>query len=688
MKRFLLCLVCQFLCLVVFAQLNGDGYYRIRNLGSQRYIIVTDNKGSINVSSTSADLGAVKMYRGFENVVSDPGSILYVNEVAGLYRFNSQGTDTHEIIGYDLKLKKQTDGSYLAYQEESFVRLYLCDARKENTEDGVLSTKSDATTHRNWQFLPVSAAGNEYFGVTSELSYEGSYYSTLYASFPFTFASSGMTAYYVSAVENGVAVMDELPNGAVPASVPVIIRASSSAPTDNRLHIGANSATKPGDNKLGGVYFHNTSKTHNNLTPYNPETMRVLGLTSTGKLGFVKADMDYLPANKAYLNVPAATPDEVLLMTRPEYDVYMNQTFEVKVSAQAGGKVAGAGTFRRFAQATLTATPDTGHSFSMWSDGTTANPYTFKVTADVAVTAHFTPNTYRLTYMLDGVEYLSRQCTYGEPVEVAASPQKAGYTFSGWSEVPATMPAGDVTVKGSLIPNVYQVTYMVDGQVYKIDSLACDQPFKVEPILTREGYNFDGWKDVPATMPAGDIVLSGTFVVNRDNKFNLIYMVDGQEYKRLSVSFGDAIELLPNPVKEGYTFTGWSEAPATMPLKDIVVAGRFVVNSYTLICMVDGQVYATETLTYGSPIVLPDAPVREGFIFGGWGDVPLTMPACDVTVYAQYVDGIGDVVVTDRRVDVYTLQGVRVKSQVLFDELHHELPAGIYIVNGRKLLVK
>ena len=308
-----------------FAQLNGDGYYRIRNLGSQRYIIVTDNRGSIDISSASADLGAVKLLRNFSNVVSDPGSILYVNEVNGQYRFCSQGTDTHEIIGYDLKLKKTSDGSYLAYQED-FVRMYLCDGETWDVDEGIMSTKSTTTTHRNWEIIPLSSGNDNFFGITPECSDGDKYYYTaFYASFPFTFASSGMVAYYVSQVENGVAVLSEVTDNMVPASMPVIIKTASAEPADNRLNIAANSATKPADNKLGGVYFHNTSKKHNNLTPYNPETMRLLGTTSKGKLGFVKASVEYLPANQAYLNVPAGTPDELELMTRAEYEAYTNQ---------------------------------------------------------------------------------------------------------------------------------------------------------------------------------------------------------------------------------------------------------------------------------------------------------------------------------------------------------------------------
>ncbi len=62
----------------------------------------------------------------------------------------------------------------------------------------------------------------------------------------------------------------------------------------------------------------------------------------------------------------------------------------------------------------------------------------------------FTINTqYSLTYMVDGEEYQSFSIKYGERITPLKEPSKDGYTFSGWSEIPETMPAHDVTVTGS-----------------------------------------------------------------------------------------------------------------------------------------------------------------------------------------------------------------------------------------------
>lgn len=556
------------LCLMVpaLAQLNGDGYYRIRNVPSERYLLVKDNKGSIDVATTSADLGAVKLYKKFENAVSDPGSIIYIKKVGSQYRFQSQGTDTYKIIGYDLQLKKNSDGSYKAFQDTPIGRIYLADMERSSVIDGALGTNDMGTNYRNWYILPVSASGDEYFGINPELEYNGSYYTTFYASFPFAFASSGMKAYYISLVENGKAVYTEVTNGEVPESMPVIIQSSTTGAENNKLNIAANSAKMPTDNKLGGVYFHNTSKSHNNLTAYDPETMRVLGLTASGKLGFVKADIDYLPANKAFLRVPADTPDEVELMSQAEYDAYLaeiNREVEIAVTATQGGAVAGSGTYKVNTQVTLTATPAEGYRFDKWADGTTANPYTFTATENVTLEAIFVLNSYRLTYVIDGLQYSSKFVDYGTAL----------------------------------------------------------------------------------TAPAA-------------------------------------------PVKEGHTFNGWSEIPATMPAKDITITGSYSVNNYTLTYMVDGTVYATETVAYGTALTPKAAPVKEGYIFSGWSEIPTTMPAHDVTVTGQFASGISEVVTEDALVDVYSVLGVRVKTQIPVKYLNTELTRGIYIVNGRKVVIK
>ena len=47
----------------IFAQYTGDGYYRVHNKKTSRYIYVLDNTGSINVQTASADMGAIEHHK-------------------------------------------------------------------------------------------------------------------------------------------------------------------------------------------------------------------------------------------------------------------------------------------------------------------------------------------------------------------------------------------------------------------------------------------------------------------------------------------------------------------------------------------------------------------------------------------------------------------------------------------------
>ena len=70
--------------------------------------------------------------------------------------------------------------------------------------------------------------------------------------------------------------------------------------------------------------------------------------------------------------------------------------------------------------------------------------------------------------------------------------------------------------------------------------------------------------------------------------YKLIYIVDGKKYKSYDIYEGDDITPEPAPTKEGYTFSGWSETPATMPAEDVIVTGTFGVKNYELTYSVDG----------------------------------------------------------------------------------------------------
>ena len=70
------------------------------------------------------------------------------------------------------------------------------------------------------------------------------------------------------------------------------------------------------------------------------------------------------------------------------------QTYVVSVTCDPQqGQVTGGGTYPYGSEVSLTATPNEGYEFEQWSDGTTANPYSFLAEKDVTIEALFVPTT-------------------------------------------------------------------------------------------------------------------------------------------------------------------------------------------------------------------------------------------------------------------------------------------------------
>lgn len=275
-----------------------------------------------------------------------------------------------------------------------------------------------------------------------------------------------------------------------------------------------------------------------------------------------------------------------------------------------------------------TAPTKEGYTFSGWSDLPATMPEN-----NVIVTGSFTINMYKLSYQVDGATYKSYDVEYGASITPETAPSKEGYTFSGWSEIPSTMPANDVTVSGKFAINKYKLTYMVDGAEYKKYDVEYGAAITPEPTPTKDGYSFSGWSEIPQTMPAMDVTITGTF---SRGAYKLTYMVDGEVYKTIGYDFSDAIIPEPAPTKEGYTFSGWSDIPKTMPAEDVTVKGTFTINKYKLTYQVDGATYKSYDVEYGASITPEAAPTKEGYTFSGWSDIPKTMPAKDVTITGTF----------------------------------------------------
>ena len=251
---------------------------------------------------------------------------------------------------------------------------------------------------------------------------------------------------------------------------------------------------------------------------------------------------------------------------------------------------------------------------------------------------------YTITYFVDGEVYKSYKIEEDITVTPESTPTKEGYTFSGWSEIPETMPAHDVTVTGSFTVNKYKLNYKVDGEAYKTYDVEFGATITPEVEPTKEGYTFSGWSIMPETMPAHDVTVTGTF---SKGQFQLTYKVDDQIYKTIYYDYNDDITPEPEPTKEGYTFSGWSEIPETMPAHDVTVTGSFtIVDPVTITAKSYSRKYGEENPNFeytsegatliGTPGITCDATVMSTV-----GEYPIIISKGTVTNYNDhYINGV------------------------------------------------
>ena len=387
-----------------------------------------------------------------------------------------------------------------------------------------------------------------------------------------------------------------------------------------------------------------------------------------------------------------------------EYDAEITSAYSVTASSSDEAKgtveiIGGGDSVAGGSTVTVTATSVAGYEFVNWtSEGievSTENPYQFTVSENIALVANFKAMMYDVRFVLgNGEEDVVESLEFGSVIVAPENPTRTGYTFGGWDPTfteDATVPVDGITYTAIWTINQYTITFDTDGGS-EIAPITQDYDSEVTAPAdpTKTGYTFAGWdKEIPATMPAEDITVKALWSVNQ---YKLTYMVDDTEYKTVDVDYGSVIEVESDPEKEGYTFSGWTGIPETMPDHDVTVTGSFTINSYTLTIYLNGEVYSTEEVEYGTALNIENPEVPEGYVFDGWREtVPETMPAHDVALYGSYskdpLSGVDFTIDGDSVVTVCTLSGTVVYKDRKWSEVVDKLAEGIYIVSGKKVII-
>lgn len=339
MKKILLLALLATQTILSFAQLKDDGYYRVKNYGTGFYVYVQDNYGRINYATTSADMGAILLWEGLDAAISAPASVIYFEKHGSQWDMQSQDTGVKKIIEYYVTIVQDNLSRCQLYATApggAVIYLYDGGGISDFDDYHVLGTDGVAADRR-WIVSPIDNDTENYFGITPKFTVGNKHYAPFYASFPFSFASSGMKAYTVKEVVDGYAIIKPIEGDVVPASTPVIIECSSTNPADNKLNLLRGSYASVADNKLKGVYYCHNFRSVSSTSPnarllFSDSNMRVMSV-SNGKLVFgtdkstlsTRKDNNvkksFINANECYLPVSLTTPSELTILTEEEFEL-------------------------------------------------------------------------------------------------------------------------------------------------------------------------------------------------------------------------------------------------------------------------------------------------------------------------------------------------------------------------------
>ena len=326
--------------------------------------------------------------------------------------------------------------------------------------------------------------------------------------------------------------------------------------------------------------------------------------------------------------------------TMPDNDVtitggYTANTYTVKFNANGGNECEDITVTYDGKYTDLPTTTRTGYTFDGWYDGSTkvTADTDVKITADQTLTARWTANTYTVKFDSDGGSACKEiTVTYDGKYPTLPAPTKEGYTFEGWFDGETQVMSGtavtiteDQTLTARWGINTYTITYQVDGQTVKTESVTYGEDIPAY-TYTKTGYDVSAWNSVvPKKMPARNLTFTATTKVHQHS---LTYMLDGEMKSQAPVNYGTAVAVQADPTKTGYTFSGWKVSGAkpvdgkfTMPDNDVTITGSFSANTYTVTFNANGGEgsMADQSFTYDEKQALAaNGFTRTGWRFTGW----------------------------------------------------------------------
>ena len=310
-------------------------------------------------------------------------------------------------------------------------------------------------------------------------------------------------------------------------------------------------------------------------------------------------------------------------------------------------------------------------SYFMWLDGN-GNSYApgASVPADVTeLTVQWTAPTYTVTLnagdgTINSGDVTSYTYGVGATLPTAGDMTYTGHTFKGWYDN-ENLTGSPVTAIGNTETgnkeywakweaNTYTVTLNAGGGTINNGNVTgytygVGATLPTAGDMTYTGHTFKGWYDNENLTGSPVTAIGNTETGNKEywakweiNQYTVtVKPENGKADITITQDYGTAITAPADPTREGYQFNGWDKAfPTTMPAENLTITAKWKVNSYTITFdTTGGSEIAPITQDYGTAIVAPADPTREGYTFIGWDmEIPTTMPAENITLKARWKD--------------------------------------------------
>ena len=310
-------------------------------------------------------------------------------------------------------------------------------------------------------------------------------------------------------------------------------------------------------------------------------------------------------------------------------------------------------------------------SYFMWLDGN-GNSYApgASVPTDVTeLTVQWTAPTYTVTLnagdgTINSGDVTSYTYGVGATLPTAGDMTYTGHTFKGWYDN-ENLTGSPVTAIGDTETgnkeywakweaNTYTVTLNAGGGTINNGNVTgytygVGATLPTAGDMTYTGHTFKGWYDNENLTGSPVTAIGNTETGNKEywakweiNQYTVtVKPENGKADITITQDYGTAITAPADPTREGYQFNGWDKAfPTTMPAENLTITAKWKVNSYTITFdTTGGSEIAPITQDYGTAIVAPADPTREGYTFIGWDmEIPTTMPAENITLKARWKD--------------------------------------------------